>query len=288
MKFIFVVCIALSSLLGVSYPEFTVHINQNPFPQDIFIHSTGGHVQHMAILDSSLNIKWNIVSSNGKGWDFKVNHNDKLTYFRKPSNDWSPSGGGLFYVMDSNMNEVDTLACANNYKADYHDIQATNEGGYILQAYAKQEIDIPQTEVIDSANVLIIQEFDEQHNLIMEWKNFEHMDIQDYVEELNLNSTYRNWMHGNSIEIDSDGNIILSNRAMSELIKFNRESGQILWRLGGPMNDFTFINDPLNGPNRQHDARRLENGNLMIFDNGDQRLSPYTRITEYELDEENL
>ena len=54
------------------------------------------------------------------------------------------------------------------------------------------------------------------------------------------------------------------------------------------MNDFTFINDPLNGPNRQHDARRLENGNLMIFDNGDQRLSPYTRITEYELDEENL
>ena len=95
-------------------------------------------------------------------------------------------------------------------------------------------------------------------------------------------------MHGNSIEIDSDGNIILSNRAMSELIKFNRESGQILWRLGGPMNDFTFINDPLNGPNRQHDARRLENGNLMIFDNGDQRLFPYTRITEYELDEENL
>jgi len=288
MKFIFIVCVAISSLLGVSYPDFTVHINQNPFPQDIFIHSTIGQTQHMAILDSSLNLKWNIVSTRGKGWDFKVNHNDKLTYFRKPSNDWSPSGGGLFYVMDSNMNEVDTLACTNNYKADYHDIQATIEGGYILQAYAKQEIDIPQTEVIDSANVLIIQEFDEHHNLIMEWKNFEHMDIQDYVEELNLNSTYRNWMHGNSIEIDSDGNIILSNRAMSELIKFNRESGQILWRLGGPMNDFTFINDSLNGPNRQHDARRLENGNLMIFDNGDQRLSPYTRITEYELDEENL
>ena len=91
-----------------------------------------------------------------------------------------------------------------------------------------------------------------------------------------------------AFRIDNDGNIILSNRAMSELIKFNRESGQILWRLGGPMNDFTFINDPLNGPNRQHDARRLENGNLMIFDNGDQRLTPYTRIIEYELDEENL
>jgi len=283
-KFIFL----FSLLYGVPYPDFIVHINENPSPQDIFIHSADGHVQHMAILDSSLNIKWNIVSTSGKGWDFKVNNNNKLTYFGKPSNDWSPSGGGLFYAMDSNMNEIDTLACVNNYKADYHDIQATEQGGYILQAYAKQEIDMPETEVIDSANVLIIQEFDVEHNLIMEWKNFEHMDIQDYAEELNLSSTYRNWMHGNSIEIDSDENIILSNRAMSEVIKFNRESGELLWRLGGPMNDFVFINDPLNGPNRQHDARRLENGNLMIFDNGDQRQTPYTRIIEYELDEENL
>ncbi len=284
----FQILVLLCSLYGVPYPDFIVHINESPYPQDIFIHSTQGQVQHMAILDTSLNIKWNIVSNNGKGWDFKVNNNNKLTYFRKPSNDWSPSGGGLFCVMDSNMHEIDTLECVNNYKADYHDIQATQEGGYILQAYAKQEIDMPETEVVDSANVLIIQEFDIDHNLIMEWKNFEHMNIQDYAEELNLNSAYRNWMHGNSIEIDSDENIIISNRAMSEVIKFSRESGDILWRLGGPMNDFTFINDPLNGPNRQHDVRRLENGNIMIFDNGDQRQTPLTRIIEYELDEENL
>ena len=86
MQFAFVVFFAISNLLGISYPEFTVHINQSPFPQDIFIHSTLGQTQHMAILDSSLNLKWNIVSTRGKGWDFKVNHNDKLTYFRKPSN----------------------------------------------------------------------------------------------------------------------------------------------------------------------------------------------------------
>ena len=53
---------------------------------------------------------------------------------------------------------------------------------------------------------------------------------------------------------------------MSELIKFDRQSGDVIWRLGGPMNDFTFINDPLYGPNRQHDARRLDNGNIIIFD----------------------
>ena len=41
---------------------------------------------------------------------------------------------------------------------------------------------------------------------------------------------------------------------MSEVIKFDSVTGEIIWRLGGPMNDFTFINDQLNGPNRQHDV----------------------------------
>ena len=276
------------NLEGIEYPDFDVIIDNDPYPEDIFIHSTASDNQFMAILDSNLEVKWYIVSTDAKGWDFKVNNNNKLTYFRKPSNGWTPSGGGLWYVTDENMSEIDTLECVNGFEADYHDIQYTQDGGYILQAYAKQEIDMPQTEEIDTANVLILQEFDQDHNLLMEWKNFNHMNIQDYADALNLNSNYRNWMHGNSIEIDDDQNIIVSNRAMSELIKFNSQSGELIWRLGGPMNDFTFIDDPLQGPNRQHDARRLDNGNIMIFDNGDQRDVPHTRVTEYQVDEEQM
>ena len=55
------------------------------------------------------------------------------------------------------------------------------------------------------------------------------------------------------------------------------------------LNDFLFINDPLNGPHKQHDARRLENGNLMIFDNGHGGNNPRpARVLEYEIDEQNL
>ena len=278
----------LSLDFAIDYPDFEIIINNNPYPEDIFIHSTGDDNQFMALLDSELEVKWYIVSTSGKGWDFKVNNNNKVTYFRKPSNDWTPSGGGLFYVMDQSMHEVDTLECANDFIADYHDIQYTDGGGYILQAYAKEQIDIPQTEVVDTANVLILQEFDQEHNLIMEWKNFEHMDIEDYIDQFNLMGPYLHWMHGNSIEIDNDENIFISNRTMSEIIKFNRQTGALIWRLGGPMNDFTFIDDPLNGPNRQHDARRLDNGNIMIFDNGDQRDPPLTRVVEYEIDETQM
>ena len=99
----------LSIASGIPYPDFNIIINNNPYPEDIFIHSTGSDNQFMAILDPNLEVRWYIVSINGKGWDFKVNNNDKLTYFRKPSDDSTPSGGGLFYVMDQSMHEVDTL-----------------------------------------------------------------------------------------------------------------------------------------------------------------------------------
>lgn len=289
MRLIICIVVLVQSILySIEYPNFNVIVNDNPYNKDIFIHSTGPNSQFMAILNPALDVKWYIVSVDGKGWDFKVNNNNKITYFRKSSDDWTPSGGGLWYVMDESMHDVDTLVCANNLEADYHDIQYTQNDGYILQAYGKQEIDMPQTEGVDTANILILQEFDQNHNLIMEWKNSDHMDIQNYADELNLTSTYRNWMHGNSLEIDDDDNIFISNRAMSEIIKFDRQSGELIWRLGGPMNDFTFIDDPLNGPNRQHDARRLENGNIMIFDNGDGREPPLTRVVEYEIDEIQL
>ena len=288
MRYVYIYILITSLTLAVDYPNFEIFTLDNPYPEDMFISSTYGTDQFLAVLDSELNVKWYILTSNGKGWDFKVNNNDKISYFRKPSQYWTPSGGGQWYIMDGSMFEVDTLSCVNGLEADYHDIQYTETGGYILQAYAKEEIDLPQTEEIDTANVLVLQEFDENHNLIMEWKNSDHMDIMDYVDEFNLNSPYRHWTHGNSIEIDYDQNIIISNRAMDEIIKFDRYSGDLIWRLGGPMNDFTFIDDPLEGPNRQHDARRLDNGNLMIFDNGDQREPPVTRITEYEIDEQAM
>ena len=79
----------LSILFGVQYPEFSINVNNNPYPADLFLHNTSpNQTQFMAIIDSNLELKWHIVSVSGKGWDFKVNHNDKLTYFRKPSNDF--------------------------------------------------------------------------------------------------------------------------------------------------------------------------------------------------------
>ena len=57
--------------------------------------------------------------------------------------------------------------------------------------------------------------------------------------------------------------------------------------MGGPLNEFEIINDPLNGVSKQHDVRRLDDGNILIFDNGNGHSPPTSRVVEYSIDEEN-
>ena len=74
-------------------------------------------------------------------------------------------------------------------------------------------------------------------------------------------------MHGNSIDVDYDDNLILSNRRSNEIIKIIDKNGEVIWIMGG-LNEFQFINDSFNGPAAQHDVTRLDNGNILVFDNG--------------------
>ena len=76
-----------------------------------------------------------------------------------------------------------------------------------------------------------------------------------------------NWdfFHINSVDLDGDGNLLISSRSMQTLYKLDR-TGRILWRLGGQRNDFEI------GPGAnfawQHHARRQPDGTLTVFDNG--------------------
>ena len=47
------------------------------------------------------------------------------------------------------------------------------------------------------------------------------------------------------------------------------------------------MNDPFGGFSKQHDARRLDNGNILLFDNGNNHDPPVSRAVEYEINEEN-
>jgi len=262
----------------MNYLDFEIIVNNDPYPANMFIHNTGGQPKYMAIIDSLINPSW-FINSGPLGLDFKVNQN-KLSYFNNYNKSW--------IILNEYMNETDTLECVNGYLADFHDILLLENGGYLLQTYDSIYVDMSQIDPGGNTNamiiILIIQEFDSNKNLIFEWNAWEHLNIADY-HNLNLTSNRIVWMHGNSIHIDLDSNILVSNRRSSEVIKINRNNGDVIWFFGGPNNEFSITNDAYNGFSRQHDVRRIENGNILLFDNGNDHDPSISRAVEYELDE---
>jgi hypothetical protein len=90
--------------------------------------------------------------------------------------------------------------------------------------------------------------------------------------------------HPNSIDFDLDGQVIVSYRNLSSVVKVNRRTHAFAWVLGGTHNQFTFLDDPLGGFDSQHTARILPNGHLLIFDNGWTHSPAASRAVEYALD----
>ena len=273
----------LSTTLLFSQPEFSIVTNNNPYPGKIFIHSMS---EYMSILDTSLNYYW-VINNNNKGMDFKYN-NSKLSFFHKP---YYGSSEAYWIIADHNMTEIDSIQCTQGL-TDYHDMVITDNNTYILQSYNNEVIDLTsiggsEFEVVSA--ILRIQEFDFNHNLIFDWYASDHLNIYDYENNLFIGNIpgQIEWMHGNSIEVDYDNNLIISNRKSSEIIKIDRYTGDVIWIMGGPTNEFIILNDPLNGVSWQHNVSRLENGNILIFDNGNYHTPHTSRVVEYQIDEEN-
>jgi len=105
---------------------------------------------------------------------------------------------------------------------------------------------------------------------VWEWRTWEHLDpVADGIAEVQAPRTL--WAQGNSVLELPDGDILASYRPTSTVIRISRKTGNILWKLGSPT---------VAG---QHAPTQLENGNILIFDNGVHRLDdsmPFSRLIE--------
>ena len=285
MKIILFIILSILSAQEDYYLDFEIIVNENPLSENIFIHSMGssGINRYMAILGPDLTPIW-YVNSGDYGIDFKVNNN-QLSYFNKLGQYWT--------ILDSFMQEADTLGWINGYGYDYHDFLILENGEYITLTYDSLYVDMSQIVQGGSSFAMIngiglIEEYDQNHNLLYEWNAWDRLDISDYTH-LDLTLDQIAWMHVNSIEIDHDNNLIVSDRVSSQILKINWPDGNLIWTLGGPMSDFIFVNDSLSGPLLQHDVRRLDNGSILMYDNHvTNQINDNTpsRAVEYQLDED--
>jgi outer membrane protein assembly factor BamB len=109
--------------------------------------------------------------------------------------------------------------------------------------------------------------------VVWEWYSWEHLDPEtDAI--VAAQDPRSEWTHGNTVVEMANGDIVVSFRNISTVVIIDRQTGAIKWKLGAP---------PLA---QQHAPVPLENGNLLIFDNGTHRRdhpTPYSRVIEVSL-----
>lgn len=202
-----------------------------------------------------------------KSNDFKVQPNGMISYF----------SNNKYFLMDLSFTIVDSVSCKNGLNAVRQDLQILKNGHYLLLGDEQPLVDLSKHKIFkpdncagsNAATVICggFQELDEDKNVVFDWRARDHFTFKDMDTFFINDPKTLDWTHFNAIELDADGNYLLSVRNFDEITKISSKDGSIIWRLGGRNNQFTFKNDSSRFLT-QHDIRRLPNGNITLFDNG--------------------
>jgi hypothetical protein len=270
-----------------SMPTIDVLTNTNPAPGDFYL----TNLQFMGIqkntnyfiLNNDAQVTFSHAAGKNYALDFHPWKNGTYTYFD------AYFAVQKYFILDSNLTVIDSLKAANGLQTDGHELMYTADGGYLMLALQNVKMDMRQFNEFGNANATVlncvIQEFDKDRNLVFEWSSLDHFKVTDAIF-LDFTLATIDYCHANAIELDADGNILLSSRHMDEITKINRKTGQIIWRLGGLNNQFAFTNDTIQF-SHQHDIRRTPAGTYTLFDNGNLHTNGgiFSRAMEYKIDE---
>ncbi|HKH11147.1 MAG TPA: arylsulfotransferase family protein [Rubrobacter sp.] len=219
--------------------------------------------------------------------DFKVQR-----YEGRPVLTWwqglhTAYGLGEFALLDGSYEEVTRVRAGGGYEADLHELLITPADTALMTIYEPVPQDL--SSLGGSANGVtaegIVQEVDiETGEVLFEWHSLDHVGIEEsYFPPPEDPAEPFDYFHINSIDVDTDGNLLVSARKTSAAYKIDRRSGGILWRLEGKRSDFRL--DPGARTRYQHDARRRPDGTLTIFDNGEEGESEVSRAVVVRPDE---
>jgi hypothetical protein len=192
------------------------------------------------------------------------------------------TGRGENVIVDSRYRTVARVGAGNGFRADVHEFLLTPQGTALMTVYDEREADLTALGGTASASVLdsIVQEVDVKTGaVVFEWHSLDHVPFADSFSPLLDPFDY---FHVNSIDVDLDGNLLVSARNTSAIYKLDRKSGEVMWTLGGRASDFDVAADA--AFMFQHDARGHSDGTLTLFDDGTGDLSHPARGLRLGLD----
>ena len=267
------------------FPPVTIGESNCPGEGYFFISSNDlvstNDSNYIAIIDNQGTPVFFKIMTDGAS-NFKLQPNGYLSYFSEEYK--------KIFILDSSYNYTDTISITNYELSDADFIQTTDNESFIL---ATNERFFDMSTLIQGGNTnAIIKEsivliLDDEKNIVFSWNSADHFNIMDVNQAspfVDLISSVIDYISLSDIDIDSDTSFLIACKYMDEITRIDRRSGDIIWRLGGKNNDFTFVNDDI-GFSHPTSVQKLPNGNVLIFDSGILHENAVSSIVEYQIDE---
>ncbi len=197
-------------------------------------------------------------------------------------------GQGEDLVLNDRYQTIARVRGGNGLPADLHDFRLAGDGVAYTTAFNPIRCDLRPASgeaggaLLDTA----IQEIDLRTGLVRwEWHALDHVAVSE-SETSPPKGTPWDWFHLNSIDLEPDGDLLISARSTWAAYQLRRGSGEVLWRLGG--NHSSFVAGTGGSATKtawQHDARMLPSGEVTMFDDGSNPPEhPYSRGVRIALD----
>ncbi len=192
-----------------------------------------------------------------------------------------PSAAG-FLVVDALGDSVRVVACGNGRPTRFHDLLLVPDGSAWLLCDDTRTVDLSAFGGSSTATVTgsVVQHVGADGAALFDWTPFDHFAYDD-TDTTSLLGPNVNWTHGNSLDLDTDGHVLVAFRSLNEVTKINTQTGAVVWRMGGRRNQFAFTGSPEPGFDRQHNVRVAGPGRFIILDNTG---GPSSRYERYRVD----
>ena len=183
-------------------------------------------------------------------------------------------GDGWYVIYDTSYRPIAEVRAGNGLVGDVHEFLITKSNTALFTVYHRLPVDLSSVGGPKEGKIWdgIVQEVDiETGRVLFEWHSYPQVAIgESYAPPPKAKAGAKappfDYFHINSIEVEPNGNFLVSARNTHAVYEIDRKTKKVLWRLGGKKSSFK-----LGAGVRfawQHDARRRADGTITIFDNG--------------------
>ena len=243
---------------------------QNTADGYVFLAPSSGPGQRGAlIIDDSGDVVWFRPTTPHTAMNFRTavyKGEPVLTWWEGKTTDGL--GAGHHVILDRSYREVARFSAGNHRPSDLHEFLITSRNTALVTSYEMKTVDLRAFGGEAAGTVVggVVQELEiPSARVLFEWRSLDHVPLEE--SHATAGDNFFDYFHVNSIDIDGDGDLLISARNTWAVYKIGRKSGDVSWRLGGKQSDFTMGE----GTNFawQHDARHHRGGRqLTIFDDG--------------------